>query len=159
MSYKNSIKTEIGTAMLENPDTDVIDTILEPIYSRALEEAKITGQSIESITYEILEGLEEALCSQNRQIAHALEDAAEKMADIIHRNAKEDIAHHQKLTQIAQERLAERIDTEKAHLHELSEALHRYADEKAHRHLSDKLHSLEAKIKSLITSLTQKESS
>ena len=158
MSYKNTVKTEIGTAMLENPDTDVIETILAPIYSRALEEAKITGQSIESITYEILEGFEEALCSQNPQISHALEKAAEKMAHIIHRNAEEDIAHHQKLTQIAQERLEEHIDTEKAHLYELSEALRHYADEKSHRYLLEKLHSVEAKIKSLITSLTEKES-
>ncbi len=78
MSYKDEIKYKVG--LLQKSEADFIHNLhqlLRVEYSKAIDEARVTGQSIQSITYEFLEAVEEALDSKQatRAILLPMKDA------------------------------------------------------------------------------------
>ncbi len=161
MSYKEEIHAlleQIGAEAEKEmgKETEKIEKALSVIYTRALEEAQKTGQSIESITYEILEGLEERLGSRfdKEEMAQLLHAISQKITQIIHTFAQDRISHSERNLQIAMERHTETVEREKAHLLESMEAFKAFAADHAYETWKKKLQELEKRISDLLSSLT-----
>ncbi len=128
MSYKNDIKNKIDLLQEDKKEfIEELDTLVRVEYLRALEEMKITGQSLQSITYEFLEALEEALHSQQES---ALESTTHIMLDTLYSNANDNIQKSHLLSSLVEQEFYETVELEKAQLVELVETFKAYAEEK-----------------------------
>ena len=160
MSYKAEIKEmvkKIPTATNPKELEARVTEILNTLYTRALAESKKTGHSVESITYEILEGLEEGLNGHDKEeIETILHNASETITNLIHSCAQESIFKSNKNLQAAAENLKETIAAEKAHLLESMEAFNAFAADHKHPELTQKLHETETKVKHLLKTVTDK---
>ncbi len=154
MFYKTSIKAEVAAISHDNPDLGkkVID-VLRTVYDDAIKRAKKTGESIESITYEILEGLEEGLMSKHQDIEPVLKVAADTMVELIYDHAQENIRNSQIKKDLAQEHFKETIEKEKAHLAASMETFQLYAKDKELRIFEKKLHSIETEVSQKIEAI------
>ena len=154
MSYKNDIALKL-TNLLEKGEVkeSEIIKVVERVYHDALMEGKIVGQSIESITYEVLEGVETSLKSSDQKVESILEKVVESITKVIHKSAKEDIQKTYKAAYTAEQRLYDRIDAEKANLLESLEASKAYAKEKAYHHFEKQLEKTERNIDMLLNTL------
>ena len=132
---------------------------LETLYTKALRESKKTGLSVESTTYEILEGLEEALHQHGldkTQVQTILHHASESITEVIHTCAQESVSHSHHNLMIATQKLQETIEAEKAHLLESMEAFRAYAKDHAHVDFEKKLSDLQQKLNQLLHTVTEK---
>ena len=147
MSYKNEVKHKIEMALGTESQNDVKTmAVIENMYEKALEESKKTGQSIESITYEILEGVEEGYASKPQKIEHILQNATTIIAQVIHHSAQAKIQKQHKRVSLAHAVLLDTIEAEKAHLGESLEAFEHYAHDHGHHHFKKSLHLTEINI-------------
>ncbi|HHD77974.1 MAG TPA: hypothetical protein ENK97_04280 [Campylobacteraceae bacterium] len=154
MRYKEEVKAKIASISDgEEAYEEQVRRIVTEIYSRALDEAKVTGESVESVTYEILEGIQEALLERHEEI---LRRVSEEMVDIIHAHANDCIELQHKKAKAAQEAFEETIAREKAHLHESLEAFRAFAKEKSLHHFAAHLQRVEAHIKGIMHQMVQK---
>ncbi len=160
MSYKDEIKRMLTTIANKNEHEESLENItkvIETIYTKALLESKKTGQSVESITYEILEGVEEGLDAIHKiKIEQVLQNASDIITDVIHKCAQENISHKHQNLQIAAKKLEETIEAEKSHLLESMEAFKAYANDHTHIHFEKNLHQLEEKLKHFLNTVTDK---
>ena len=160
MSYRDEIRT--GVAELSSLDNSKqlemqIDEMIRSIYTKALNESRKTGQSIESITYEILEGLEEALNAIHKnRVEELLQTASKTITDVIHQCAQENISHKNKNVQQAIDTLHDTIEAEKAHLLESMEAFKAYAHDHTHTLFAKNLHHLQEKLNQMLHTVTEK---
>jgi len=78
MSYKEELKHRVASVLCHTPrlPDEEIKKILHTLYTQALEESKLTGQSVSSISYEILEGLEECYHHKSKHIEQELHQAS-----------------------------------------------------------------------------------
>ena len=154
MSYKDEIKYKIGTITDGEAVYEArVSEIVREVYARAIEEAKTSGISIESVTYEILEGIQEALLERHEEILHR---ASEEMMEIIHNQANSCISLKHQQARQAQQALEETIEREKAHLNESLDAFKSFAKEKSLKHFALHLRQMEAHAKGLMHALSQK---
>ena len=154
MSYKNSMKKRIEAISIEDAafDDKVIQEI-KKVYKQALDESRITGESIESVTYEILEGIEELLLDHNEVILAKVSDI---MIDTIHQSAQACIANHEEKVVRATADLQESVAKEKTHLLESMKAFQDFSQEKSLKHFMQHLHKKEEKIKELLEHLSKR---
>ena len=139
MSYKEELKHEIVSILSPSAQYHDISVILDRLYTRALEESKKTGQSISSITYEILEGIEESHYQHKAQVETQLSHAYVIMGLIIYQIAKKNIEEKEKKLQLAKAQLIDTIELEIFHLLEFIETFESYADDKSHRQFKQSL--------------------
>ena len=160
MSYKEEIQEMVQKIPASADPKEVeahVTEILNTLYTKALAESKKTGHSVESITYEILEGLEEGLKGHDKEeIETILHNASETITNLIHSCAQESIFRSNKNLQVATEKLKETIAAEKAHLLESMEAFKAFAADHKHPELTQKLHETETKVKHLLKTITDK---
>ncbi|GEM_PF-2269616 len=147
MFYKTRIKSQIASIADDSPDMNhqVMD-LLQRIYDEAMTKTRKTGESIESITYEVLEGIEEGLLSKKLDIDEILNGVADVMVDLIYDHAQENIRKSQIKKELAQEHFKEAIEKEKAHLLSSMETFQLYAHEKDLPHFEKNLHLIETKV-------------
>ncbi len=154
MSYKEEIREKImAIDVPQRPYEDAVYAIIEDVYKRALDEAKVTGQSVESVTYEILEGIHEALHDKNEMI---LQNATDRITQIIHDNAHNCIDMSAKRAHNAHLQFQETLEREKAHLTESLDAFRAFAKEHALHKLTLHLKKTDESIKSLMYKLSEK---
>jgi len=139
MSYKEELKDEILSILSPSVQYHDISVILDTLYTRALEESKKTGQSVSSITYEILEGIEESHYQHRAQVEPQLSHASMMMGLIIYQGAKKSIEEKEKKLQLAKAQLIDTIELEIFHLLESIETFESYADDKSHRDFKQSL--------------------
>jgi uncharacterized protein YutE (UPF0331/DUF86 family) len=160
MSYKDEIKTKLAELSSSNDSRELearINKTVQIVYTKALNESKKTGQSVESITYEILEGLEESLNTMHKnRVEELLHSASQTITDVIHRCAQENISHKNKNVQKAINHLHDTIEAEKAHLLESMEAFKAYAHDHTHKIFAKNLHHLQEKLTQMIHTVTEK---
>ncbi len=157
MSYKDEIKGKVEAIFKEGkPDFQKITEVLKTVYTKALYESKKTGQSIESITYEILEGVEEGAKLKPEKMQEVLKNAAEEITELIHESAHECISQSHKAANIAKSRLQDTIEAEKSHLLESIEAFKSYAKDKSHHLFATGLNQTEEKVSQWIHNITDK---
>ena len=157
MSYRIDICEKITAALQESPYNEkTIEKTIELFYLQVLKEAKITGHSVESVTYEVLEGIEEGLTTKPEKVEETLKHASRQMADIIHQSAKVTICEKKRKVHFAKVELRETIEAEKAHLAESLEAFRHYAREKSYQNFEMSLHEREKEIAGYIQKIADK---
>ncbi len=147
MSYKSEMKHKIEMALNTESQNDVKTmAVIENMYEKALEESKKTGQSIASITYEILEGLEEGYASKPQKVEHILQHATAIITQVIHHSAINNIEKQHQQVRLAHEVLLDTIEAEKIHLSESLEAFEHYAHDNEHHSFKESLRLTEINI-------------
>jgi len=141
MSYKNDLKYKIASVLHHKNDHSphTITQILHTIYKQALEESKQTGQSVSSITYEVLEGLEEGHYEYPEHIEKKLSHASVMIALIIYESAQKNIEEKEKKLQQAKAKLIDTIELEILHLLESIETFESYAEDRSHTQFKQSL--------------------
>ena len=139
MSYKEELKDEIVSISSPHVQQQDISGILHTLYTRALEESKKTGQSISSITYEVLEGLEESHYEHREHIEKQLSHASVMIALIIYKSAQKSIEEKEKKLEQAKAQLIDTIELEILHLLESIETFESYAQDKSHTQFKQSL--------------------
>jgi len=153
MSYKDDIKQCIEN----NPYNDKrLTELLEDYYRKALYESKKTGQSIESMTYEILEGMTESSLFKEACAEEVLENILDIIGNTLKESAQESIYRKKKKLYWAQMQLSETIETEQSYIMESLEACREYAKEKSLKTLEARLHQYESKLSDSIYILADK---
>ncbi len=158
MSYKEEIRQLIESLESENTNFEnrIVETV-HTLYFKALNESKKTGLSVESITYEMLEGIEEALEHLNHtRTQKLLHDISETIAEVIHSCAQENISHKYRNVQLAKEKLQDTIEMEKAHLAESMDAFRAYAKDHQHDDFAESLEILKERMQQMKQTLTDK---
>ncbi len=157
MSYKDEIRKKVQALFKEGKfDYKKVESVLKDVYKKALYESKKTGQSIESITYEILEGIEEGVGLKSEKMQEILKNAAETITELIHESAHESIFKSHKAAFVATEKLQDTIEAEKSHLLESIEAFRAYAKDKSHHIFENNLHKTEKKVVTWIDKIADK---
>ena len=162
MSYKAEIQAMVKKIPASTDPKELeayVTEILNTLYTKALMESKKTGRSVESMTYEILEGLEEGLHEHQydiEKIETILHQASDTITKIIYSYAQENIAKSDKNLRVATQKLKETIAAEKANLLESMEAFKAFAADHKHPKLTQKLHETETKVKHLLQTVTDK---
>ena len=139
MSYKEELKHEIASILSPSSKLHDISDTLHALYSQALEESKKTGQSVSSITYEVLEGIEESYAQHVEHIETQLSHASVMIALIIYESAQNNIEEKEKILQQAKAQLIDTIELEILHLLESIETFESYADDKSHTQFQQSL--------------------
>jgi len=157
MSYKDDMKQQIKK-FIENAvySKEAIAELFEDCYNKALCECKKTGQSVESMTYEILEGVEEGCLSKPEYLEEVLGDALDIISSTIRESAKEHIYREKKKLYWAEVHLSDTIEAEQACLVEAIEACKQYARKKSLEALEKKLYACESKLSGSIYILADK---
>ena len=153
MSYKDDIKKEITLAYISKDINKTIVDIVESIYLKALKESKITGESIESITYSILDGVEESLKENSKEL---LFSSIDKIIDTLYLKAiksfqerKEKISHMQTI-------LYDTLNRDKEELKSIIHIINCFRKEKKLDNMESYLDKTESKINNLIKNLNLK---
>jgi hypothetical protein len=147
MSYKDEMKKKIYNILEDGePNKTLLYTHIKNLYEKALYESKITGQSIESITYEILEGLEEYYKVQPQETEEILNHCSTIMINIVHETALKTLENKNKKIIQAKIQLIETLEVEKTHLWETLLTFKNYAQDNSHSHFKKSLHQTESDI-------------
>ena len=146
MSYKEELKHEVASILSSSDKFYDISNILHVLYTRALEDSKKTGQSVTSITYEILEGIEESHSQHIEHIETQLSHASVMIALIIYESAQNNIKEKEKKLQQAKAQLIDTIELEIVHLLESIETFEHYADDKSHTQFQQSIYKTKSDI-------------
>jgi len=156
MSYTDELQegiTDIRNS--KNPQKNLYQYI-ETLYEKALYESKKTGQSLESITYEILEGIEASHMLFSDELEEVLHHCSLLMLHTLHNTALRSLKAKKQKIQQAKSQLLETLETEKASLWEILHTFKNYAEENRHTHWKKSLHQTESAIINQITILSKK---
>ncbi len=101
MSYKNDIKKKIEDILSHDRDIEKeIEYLIKNDYKNIVEDYKKTGQSIEGITYEMLEVMEELLHNNMQKYKEILKHSSASMIETAKESARENIdKNHQLISQ------------------------------------------------------------
>ncbi len=92
MSYKNDVLIKIKNIIAQDEDIESeIEKFIKNDYKRLIEDYKKTGQSIEGITYEMLEGIEDGLQNSTKQSKEILKNSSKILIDTAKESAKESV--------------------------------------------------------------------
>ncbi len=156
MSYTDELYKEINHILNTDTPQKNLYQYIETLYEKALYESKKTGQSLESITYEILEGIESSHILFSDDLEVVLHHCSLLMMQTLHSAALRSLkAKNQKIQQ-AKSQLLETLETEKSYLWEILHTFKNYAEENRHTHWKKSLHQTELAIINHITVLSKK---
>jgi len=157
MSYKHGIKQQIKQCIENSPYSKKSMTVLlEDYYHNALYESKKTGQSIESMTYEILDGVGEGCLLKPECVEEVLENILDIISNTIRESAQENIYRKKKKLYWAEIQLSKAIETEQSYIIESIEACKAYAKEKSLKTLEEQSRQYESKLSGSIYILADK---
>ncbi len=154
MSYKDEIKYKVG--LLQKNEADFIHNLhqlLRVEYSKAIDEARVTGQSIQSITYEFLEAVEEALDSKQDE---TLDNITHIMIDILYTQANQKIQQSHAFVSFAQNEFHETLEREKAQLLELIDTFKLFAKEKSFQTFENNIYQKENLVLQWLKNISKK---
>ena len=124
MSYKEEIIIRLAR------EEDVLKKSVADIFEKALSHTKQTGQSLESIVYEILEGIEESKKGEELLI-----QSTDNLAHILLENTKDEMTFSYNKYMKAEAVHSENIAKQYALADELMETVVHYAKEHNHKKL------------------------
>ncbi len=151
MSYRDVMKERLEI------DRDIcIDKVIEEVYTRALEESKKTGQSVESITYEVLEGLEEGYTKKTEMLEEVLKRAILVISKVIHQSAMENILKKDERIHLAKLQLENSIEEEQMRLKDSLDTFKHYAEDKSYKTFKVYLEEIESEIEEMVNLLENK---
>ncbi len=153
--YRQEMKTCIEKLLKEKPEDEALKTAVERVFGKALDESRLVGESIESVAYDMMEGVDEGLAEEEQKETY-LHHASELMIDAIHHKAVDQLCRDKKNILRAKAQLHETLEKEKERLQNAMEAFHHYAQDKHRMNLLKDLHKTEQKTVVLIHNLTEK---
>ena len=153
MSYRHILEEEIRKLP---QDMRGFERVVRSVYAQALEEAKRTGHSIESMTYEILEGVEAGCAKHPEETEKQLKYATEIMLDLLHHSAMVDIDKRHREARAAHAALKETIEKEALHMQQTLETLHHFSRDHRHEGLHTELPKISEMIHTYIENLAGK---
>ncbi|NPA59454.1 MAG: hypothetical protein GXO30_03145 [Epsilonproteobacteria bacterium] len=154
MLYRQEISKDISKLDVNSSSfKKEFEKVVRYWYAKALEEAKATGHSIESITYDILEGIEDGLKDSSFSVEDGLSYSVDIMVDLLHHSALLDIAKYEKRVYYAQEALKEKLTAEKSNLLDTLETFKVYAKDNNHLTFESCLRNISLQIDSYIKKL------
>jgi len=157
MSYKKDIKVAIDRVLEENMDVEEkIFASIKLIYTKAIEESKITGQSIESITYEIMEGVEQSLSDLTKK-EKILNDIAKSILEILYLNIKIAITKSKRKLSLANQNYQNTIEREKDNLLASIDTLKKYAKDNNYLLFNNDLTLIEKKVSQWIEEIDKEK--
>ncbi len=138
MSHKEDVKQSIShDIMIEN---------LQTVYKCNLEDSKKTGQSISSITYQMLETIEENYDKHKLNIEVQLIKASTIIVQLIVESAQKNITEKEKKLASDYASLRDTIESEILHLLESIETLEAYANDQSHIYYKKSLSHIKSDI-------------
>ena len=153
MSYKDDIKKEIVLANKSAEFNKAIEDIVESIYLRALRESEITGESIESITYSILEGLEESLKENQKEL---LFGSIDKIIDTLYLKALKNLQERKEQLKNIRSKLYDTLNRDKEELESIANIIESFHKEKNLEDMESYLEKAKSKIDNLVENLNIK---
>ncbi len=92
MSHKNDMRVEIKNIIKKGDNIEItIDNFIKNEYRHIIEDYKKTGQSIEGITYEILEAIEYNLQNDTKKSKEILKKSSDMIVEIAELSARNSI--------------------------------------------------------------------
>ncbi len=146
MSYKKIIKEKIEALSEEEELENALLQILQEVYNVAVKESERTGQSIESITYEVLEGVDEALRERELAFESILKSIVERMTGIVYANAEHNIQKNRYILFLATENFNDAVERQQHHLIDTLNTCKLYARENALHSIIDRLRDVEQRV-------------
>ena len=157
MSYKKDINVLIDEVLKENIDIDEkIFSSIKLIYTKAIEESQITGQSIESITYEIMEGAEQSLSNISEK-EKILNDIAKSILELLYINIKMAITKNKRKLLLASLNYSDTIEKEKDNLLASVDTLKKYAKDNNYFVFNNDLTLIERKVSKWIEQIDKEK--
>ncbi len=143
MSYKRDIDNDFFTS-------------IKSIYIKAIEESERTGQSIESITYEIMEGVEKSLSKLDNK-EEILNLVSKDIIKILYSNIKINILKSKQRAVFANQKYQNTIEKEKDNLIASIETLKEYAEDNNYNNFAENLKFIEIKISEWIEKIDKEK--
>jgi|GEM_PF-4262085 len=143
MAYKNEIKEKIQIILKEEPQnyTYISITVVNE-FSRILQLSKSSGLSLRHTTYSILEGLDEALQDHTAQKEKIFQAVTKAMAEVAYNSAKKEIQKIKSLP-LDKKNIAEKIESERAHLEDIAEGFKEYVLENGYHLLAQSVEKVQ----------------
>ncbi len=146
MSYKDEMKREVQMIVSKPSSVPTLHKYIEALYERAVYESRKTGQSIESVTYEILEGLEASAEVHSDEMETLLVQSALIMIDVMHLSGLKTLERSNQKVMEAKKQRKETLKAEKAYLLETLHTLKEYAQDNSHLDLKKSLQQRQSDI-------------
>lgn len=124
--------------------------IVEELFLKEIEMARKTGQRIDTILYEILDGVAESLEESKYPIEKILHKIFSVIVSALEESTKEEITQHHAHVKRAQTRLEDAVEREKNHLQEVFDVIETFSKERGFNHTDRGLDESYRKIKQLI---------
>ncbi len=153
--YRQEMKTCIEKLLKEKPAEEALKTAVEQVFSKALDESIVVGESIESVVYEVMEGIDESLAEEKKKELY-LHRASELILDAVHHKILEQLCRDEKNVLRAKAQLHETLEEGTGRLQAAMEAFRHYAEDKHRMKLLEDLHKTEQKTVELIHHLAEK---
>ncbi len=142
MSYHKRLRVKIGVSPQERVDSNLIREKLKDVYKEALRESKKTGQSISSITYEILDSLEESYKRYSLDVEKNLIDSSYMILTLIHENSRVQIDTKEERFHLIKYDLIDAIEREIHILDEFLETVEEFANDSSYEIFKKSLSNL-----------------
>jgi len=145
MSYKKIIIDNILSSSNKIDLDDRVFDSIKSIYIKAIEDSRKTGQSIESITYEIMEGVENSLDKlENKE--EILNLVSKNIIKVLYSNIKTTILKSKQRALFANKKYYDTIEKEKDNLVISIETLKDYAKDNHYNNFEKNLKYMEIKV-------------
>jgi len=154
--YEKEMRDTIAKLLQEKSTDEAIEKAVSDIFGRALEDAKKAGISLESIIYEMMEGVEAGLEDANCFSESYLSHASEVIVATIHNEGMRKLAREEHKMHAAQQRFNDILALESSYLKDSIESFRQYAMDKHHNVLLGKLDRLEVKTVSILRKMAER---
>ncbi len=154
--YEEEMRYTIAKLLQEKSTDEALEEAVSDIFGRALESSKKAGVSLESVVYEIMEGVEAGLEDSNRFSESYLNHASELIVATIHKEGMKRLACEEHKMHAAQHRFNEVLALESSYLKDSMESFRQYAVDKHHGILLTQLDRLEMKTASILRKMAER---
>jgi len=154
--YEEEMRHTIAKLLQEKSTDEALQEAVSDIFGRALEDSKKAGVSLESVVYEIMEGVEAGLEDSNRFRESYLNHASELIVATIHEESMKKLACEEHKLHAVQYRFNELLALESSYLKDSMESFRHYAKDKHHSTLLTQLDRLETETASILGKMTER---
>lgn len=154
--YDEKMKHTLAKLLQTKSAEEATEEAVLELFGKALEDSKKAGVSLESVVYEMLEGIESALRDSDNFRESYLKRASEQIVEIIHKDALQRLACEEHKMHSAQHRFNEVLASEESIIRDSMESLRHYASERGHGRFFAELEGLEMNTASMISKMAER---
>ena len=154
--YEEKMKHTLAKLLQTKSAEEATEEAVSELFGKALEDSKKAGINLESVVYEMLEGIESALRDSGNFRESYLKRASEQIVEIIHKDALKRLACEEHRMHTAQHRFNEVLASEESSIRDSVESLRHYASERGHSRLFARLKGLEMNAASRLSKMAER---